>query len=160
MMKWIKEFNISCYGVELPVELYSIDYIWEELNKNKELFGIVEKIENATKSKIKLFYKENQKNLEKNSHYFAYIKFFNLDGELYGIVGGKTNYTNPDLSFDEKEDETDNRYSRNFLNKERLKWDKTIIIVNHKPSGSEKADNQEALFIECYLQRIFNLFES
>lgn len=160
MMKMINEFNISCYGTELPFELYSIDYIWEKINKSKELFGMIIKMEKATKTKIKQFYDENNKDLGKNSRYFAYIKFCNYNGECYGIVGGKTNYTSPDLNFDMKRDKKDNRYSRNFLHTEGINWDETILIVNHKPAVSEEADEQEALFVECYLQRIFNLFES
>lgn len=159
-MKQTKEFNITIYDIELPFELYSIDYIFEELKKNKELFGMVRIMENATKQKIKNFYKEHLDDIGENARYFSYIKFFEYDGEYYGIVGGKTNYTNPDLSFDEKKDIKDKRYARNFLDNEGLKWNETILIINHKPSASEEADEQAALFVECYIQRIFNLFES
>lgn len=159
-MKQTKEFNISFYGVDLPIELYSMDYILESLKKNKQLFGMISKMENATKKKIKEFYKEHQKDLGVNTRHFSYIKFFEYDGECYGIVGGKTNYINPDLSFDGKKDKKDKRYARNFLDNEGMGWDETIIIVNHKPSDSEEADKQAALFVECYIQRIFNLFAS
>lgn len=159
-MKQTEKFNISIHGVELPFELYSIDYILEVLDNNNDLFGVVQRIENASKSKIKHFYKENKNELKENTRHFAYIKFFKYKGKCYGIVGGKTNYTNPDLSFDEIKGNTDNRYSRNFLQNKGLKWDETIIIVNHKPLDSEEADKKGALFVECYLQRMFNLFES
>ena len=159
-MKTKKIFNVSCNGIQLPFELYSIDYILDELDKNKELFGSVKKIENATKAKIKQFYGERNVTQDEHVRYFAYIKFFNYKGECYGIVGGKTNYIYPDLNFDMKKDEKDNRYARNFLHIKGINWDETIIIVNHRPSNSEEADKQEALFIECYLQRLFNLFAS
>ena len=161
-MKMIREFNVSCYGVELPFKFFSIDYIWKELNRNKELYGRVIKMENVSKAIIKKYYNEHSEELGKNSRHFAYIKFCNYNGECYGIVGGKTNYTNPDLSFDgtNNQSQKDNRYARNFLDNNKMKWDKTIIIINHKPSNSEEADKKEAFFIECYLQRIFNLFES
>lgn len=155
-----KIFEISCNDITLPFELYSKAYILDELNKNKELFGSIVEIKNATKSEIKKYYREHHNELCENSRHFAYIKFCKYDGKAYGIVGGKTNYTNPDLSFDMKKDENDKRYARNFLDTNKLKWEDTIIIVNHKPSDSNSIDNQEALFVECYLQRIFNLFVS
>ena len=77
------------------------------------------------------------------------------------IVAGKTNYSNPDLLFDDWKDKKDHRYARIFLkNTSDAAWSDTIIIVNHKPSASEEEDKQAALFIECYLQRKFNLFNS
>jgi len=160
MMKSTKKFEISCYGTNLPFKLYSIDYIWEELNNNKELFGSITKIEKATKTKIKDYYNISP-HLKEHSRFFAYIKFCNDNSEQYGIVGGKTNYANPDLSFDTiNPQKKDNRYARNFLQKQKIDWDETIIIVNHKTAESAEADEQEALFLECYLQRKFNLFDS
>ena len=89
-----------------------------------------------------------------------YILTPNINGKNYGIVAGKTNYINPDLLFDSKNGEEDNRYARIFLeNSSDAKWSETIVIVNHESSVSEEADNQAALFIECYLQRKFNLLD-
>ena len=68
------KFTISCYGVELPFEWYSMEYILKELENSKLYFRNVVKME--------------------------------------------------------------------------------------KSSASEEADNQAALFIECYLQRKFNLLDS
>lgn len=160
-----KTFNISCNGIVLPFELYSKDYILDELNKNKDLFGRVIEMKNATKAEIRKYYREHYDELSENSRHFAYIKFCKYkeekkDKTLYGIVGGKTNYTNPDLIFDMKKDKNDKRHARNFFQEENMEWDNTIIIVNHRPSNSEDADKQEALFTECFLQRIFNLFVS
>ena len=101
--------------------------------------------------------------LGENTRFFAYIKFFTYDGKDYGLVSGKTNYNNPDLSFDylsSNEGKEDNRFARIFLEQENVKWCNTIVIVNHKASPQEENDNKEALFIECFLQRKFNLFNS
>lgn len=165
------KFTISCYGIELPFEWYSMEYILKELRnslkelRNSKLKNVV-KMENATKEKIKKYYKENKENLGENNRFFTYIKFFNVNGKNYGIVAGKTNYTNPDLLFDSINVDSingkkDNRYARIFLkNLSGAEWSKTIVIVNHESSASEYADNQAALFIECYLQRKFNLLDS
>lgn len=149
-----KTFKVSHGGVNLPFEMYSMEYIWKELKNNESYFGEIIKIDQATKVKIR--------NCRKGKNeYFAYIKFFSINGKSYGIVAGKTNYSNPDLSFDDWKDENDHRYARIFLRDTRgAKWSETIIIVNHKPSASEEEDKQAALFIECYLQRKFNLFNS
>lgn len=73
----------------------------------------------------------------------------------------KATKANPDLLFDSKNGEEDNRYAGIFLeNLSDAKWSETIVIVNHESSASEEADNQAALFIECYLQRKFNLLDS
>ena len=155
------KFTISCYGIELPFEWYSMEYILKELGNSKLYFKNVVKMEKATKEKIKKYYKENEENLGENNRFFTYIKFFNVNGKNYGIVAGKTNYTNPDLLFDSRNGEKDNRYARIFLNNlSGAEWSETIVIVNHESSASEYADNQAALFIECYLQRKFNLLDS
>ena len=155
------KFTISCYGIELPFEWYSMEYILKELGNSKLYFKNVVKMEKATNEKIKKYYKENEENLGENNRFFIYIKFFNVNGKNYGIVAGKTNYTNPDLLFDSRNGEKDNRYARIFLNNlSGAEWSETIVIVNHESSASEYADNQAALFIECYLQRKFNLLDS
>lgn len=155
-----KEYEILFAGVNLSYELYTLEYIWDELNNNKQLFGPLEKIESVTRSKIR----EYGKKLNEHSRHYAYIKFCydQEDKKCYGLVGGKSNYTYPDLSFDELNNQSkpDNRYARNFLSQQEKKWAETIIIVNHKPSSSEEKDKQAAFFLECYLQRKFNLFDS
>ena len=47
------KFTISCYGIELPFEWYSMEYILKEL-RNSKLKNVV-KMENATKEKIKKY---------------------------------------------------------------------------------------------------------
>ena len=147
-------FPVSHGGVSLPFEWYSKEYILKELTNNASYFGDIIEIKQATKAKIKSCRKGK-------NEYFAYIKFFSINGKSYGIVAGKTNYSNPDLLFDDWKDKKDHRYARIFLkNTSDSAWSDTIIIVNHKPSASEEEDKQAALFIECYLQRKFNLFNS
>ena len=155
------EFSIKHCGSKLPFEFFSLEYILSELEKHKELFGSIVKIENATRASIKKYYEENKNSLGENTRFFAYIKFFTYDGKDYGLVGGKTNYGNPDLSFDYlNSNKKDNRFARIFLKQENLKWSNTIVIVNHKETLQKENDNKEALFIECFLQRRFNLFNS
>lgn len=75
-------------------------------------------------------------------HFFAYIKFFIFDGQKFGLVGGKTNYPYPDISFDYKKG-----VARTFLNDNKLRWSDEIIIVNHEPSLDDRIkDNQQAIF--------------
>lgn len=157
------KFSIKYCGLQLPFEFFSLEYILTELEKHKELFGPFIEIKNATRANIKEYRKENKDDLGENTRFFAYIKFFTHNGKNYGLVGGKTNYDNPDLSFDYlnlNEKKEDNRFARIFLKKENLEWSNTIVIVNHKASSQEENDNKEALFVECFLQRTFNLFNS
>ena len=156
-----KTFKVSHCGVNLPFEMYSMEYIWNELKSKASHFGKISKLEHATKDEIENYYRDNKKDLGENTRHFAYIKFFHVNDTDYGLVAGKTNYTRPDLLFDYLDGEKDHRYARIFLkNTSDAAWSDTIIIVNHKPSASEEEDKQAALFIECYLQRKFNLFNS
>ena len=157
------EFLIKYCGSKLPFEFFSLEYILTELRNHEELFGSIEIIKNATKASIKKYYKEKKDSLGESTRFFAYIKFFTHNKKCYGIVGGKTNYNNPDLSFDylsSNEEKEDNRFARIFLKQENVVWSNTIVIVNHKASTPKENDNKEALFIECFLQRRFNLFNS
>ena len=158
---------VSHGGVSLPFEMYSMEYIWNELKSKASHFGKISKIEHATKDEIENYYRDNKKDLGENTRHFAYIKFFHVNDTDYGLVAGKTNYTRPDLLFDYLDGEKDHRYARIFLRDMKktsdATWSETIIIVNHKPFASEEEeeeDKQAALFIECYLQRKFNLFNS
>ena len=156
-----KTFKVTHGGVSLPFEMYSMEYIWKELKNKKSYFGKITKIEQATKEEITDYYRYNKKDLGEHTRHFAYIKFFHVNDKDYGLVAGKTNYTSPDLLFDGLDGKKDHRYARIFLNDTPgAEWCETIIIVNHKPSASEEEDKQAALFIECYLQRKFNLFNS
>ena len=45
------KFTISCYGIELPFEWYSMEYILKELGNSKLYFKNVVKMEKATNEK-------------------------------------------------------------------------------------------------------------
>ena len=161
-MKNTKEFQFTFSNEKLPCELFSIEYIWNELKNNTELFGPIQKIENATRALKKILWRTRWIAKSFASFCVHKILLWFWRKKSYGLVGGKSNYTYPDLNFDVLNDKlkVDNRYARNFLKEKGFNWDETIIIVNHKPSKSEVEDKQAALFLECYLQRRFNLFDS
>lgn len=144
-------------GLNLPFELFNIELIksrLEELKKNDNTISNFYIIDEATRTKIK------GKDYQDNARFFAYIKFLNANGHKYGLVGGKTNYTSPDLDFGKDYGNSKTSFARKFLKKNNLKWDDTIIIIEHIPANNEKHDEEMALFIECFLQREFNLFDS
>ena len=115
-----------------------------------ELFCAYDK---ATKKKIR------ENGYQDNARFFAYIKFLNVNGDKYGLVGGKTNYTSPDLDFSRDYGNSLTSFARKFLSDKDLNWDDTIIIIEHIPTNNKESDNEMALFIECFLQREFNLFD-
>lgn len=82
--------------LKLPFELFSIDVIksrLEELKKEDNPISNFYELDKATKKKIR------ENGYQDNARFFAYIKFLNVNGDKYGLVGGKTNYTSPDLDF-------------------------------------------------------------
>lgn len=156
-----KTFEITFNDLTLNFELFNIDYIFDELKNLKNVDSIHRIIipEKKTFSSLKKFCIDN----ETKCNYFTYIKFFKCENEIYGLVGGKTNYQQPDIKFDylnNLENKKDNRISRHFLKATQYNWSDEIIIVNHKSVNDNNKDNQQALFLECYLQRQFNLFNS
>ena len=90
--------------------------------------------------------------------FFTYIKFF-IDtdtNKIYGLIGGKTNYNSPDISLhDEKENER--RFGRLFMKSDKYKMSNIILVVHHKTVDE---DSMQAFFIEKYVQRKYNLFDS
>ena len=90
--------------------------------------------------------------------YFCTFKL-NVKGDKYEFVGGKTNYTSPDLDFSKDYGNSLTSFARKFLSDKDLNWDDTIIIIEHIPTNNKESDNEMALFIECFLQREFNLFD-
>ena len=124
--------------LKLPFELFSIDVIksrLEELKKEDNPISNFYELDKETKKKIR----EN--------------------GYKYGLVGGKTNYTSPDLDFSKDYGNSLTSFARKFLSDKDLNWDDTIIIIEHIPTNNKESDNEMALFIECFLQREFNLFD-
>lgn len=158
-VEYSKIFYISYRGLELRFELFTINYIISELEKLKSDFESIHRItiqDKNNRKRIREIYMEGE---QEKYHFFSYIKFFEYKEQKYGLVGGKTNYPSPDISFDYL-GENDNRISRTFLNDKHLKWSKEIIILNHAPYLKKDDDERQAKFIECFLQRKFNLFDS
>ena len=158
-------FEVIYSDLNLEFELFEIDYIVDKLQllKKRKIISSFERIEvpqNKIERSLKSFYIDEKLQKEKY-HYFAYIKFFEYNNKFYGLVGGKTNYPVPDVSLDYLQDNNkDNRIARAFLKHIDAKWHNEIIIVNHKPLLDKEKDERQALFIECFLQRQFNLFNS
>ena len=154
-----KIFKIPYKGMELEFKLFTIEYILSELNKSINNFESIYEItipEKNIKKHLRDIYMNGKK---EKYHYFAYIKFFQYEGKEYGLVGGKTNYPRPDISFDYLGMQ-DNRISRAFLKDKDLKWSRKIVIINHATSLERIDDDKQARFIECFVQRKFNLFDS
>lgn len=163
-----KFFEVAYYGLKLKIELFSIEYIWDKL-KTLEQNQIIFSAERLQIPKLKPFrsFKEIYTDTDgkEKYHFFTYIKFFVYEGQKYGLVGGKTNYSYPDISFDYKKGkevaQKDKRIARTFLKNQNFKWSDEIIIVNHEPFlDCREKDEQQALFLENFLQRQFNLFDS
>lgn len=164
--------NLNFWGQNIDWKFYSYDYILKDLRKQNnisigEMTVSIEEIGNKGRkqrffSEVKisdndsiswLEYKQKEKN-----NYFSYIKFFTYDGIEYGLVGGKTNYKRNDIAFDEIK-KKNNRYARIFLEINKINWSNRVIIVNHTENQKEN-DEQQSKFLECYLQRKYNLFDS
>ena len=92
--------------------------------------------------------------------FFTYIKFFiEIEtNKTYGLIGGKTNYNSPDISLHDEE-ENERRFGRLFMksNKDKYKMSNMILVVHHK---TKDEDSMQAVFIERYVQRKYNLFDS
>lgn len=159
LIKESKFFEIAYYGLKLKFELFSIEYIEDKLKTLKQ-DQIIFSAERLQIPKRKPFHSLKKDYIgtdgKEKYHFFAYIKFFVFDGQKFGLVGGKTNYPYPDISFDYKKG-----VARTFLIDNKFRWSDEIIIVNHEPSLNDREkDNQQAIFLEKFLQRQFNLFDS
>ena len=73
-------------------------------------------------------------------------------------------FEQPDIAFDilnKKSKKQDNRISRIFLDMNaKFSYSRKVLIINHKQKLDIKSDNQQALFLETYVQRMFNLLDS
>lgn len=163
-----KFFEVSYYGLKLKWELFTIECIWDKL-KTLEQNQIIYSIKCLEIPNVKPFspFKEIYTDAagKEKYHFFAYIKFFVYEGQKYGLVGGKTSYLYPDIDFERKKGKEvttrDKRIARTFLRDKNFSWCDEIIIVNHEPFlGEREKDNQQAIFLEKFLQRQFNLFDS
>ena len=149
-----KIFDVEAAGLTLQFEFYTFDSIQDDLKKIFE--GQVKQYD------MSIYKKWSQIRQDKNDEtkFFTYIKFFiEIEtNKTYGLIGGKTNYNNPDISLhDEKENER--RFGRLFMksNKEEYEMSNMILVVHHKKADE---DSMQAFFIERYVQRKYNLFDS
>ena len=154
-------FEVNYYGLKLKFELFSIEYIFNKLKtfEQESIISSIHRLQIPTRkpfSSFKEIYLD--KDGKEKYHFFAYIKFFVCENQKFGIVGGKTNYPYPDVSFDFQ---NGNQIARTFLINKNFHWHNEIIIVNHEAFLDDKGkDNQQAIFLEKFLQRQFNLFDS
>lgn len=161
-----KLFKVKYCGIELEFELFTKDFILNELNKleNNNIISSINyisipQVRNHFKSLREYHECENEKDSElKNKYHFAYIKFFECEGKEYGLVGGKTNYGNPDINFDKSED----TIARGFLRCNGYDWCRDVLIVNCNDENilDKSKEEKQSKFIEKFLQRRFNLFDS
>lgn len=98
--------------------------------------------------------------------YFAYIKFFKMNNQLYGIVAGKTksklvNRTS-DVNFTKNLKYAPKRKwnAKEFLTLNNLEWEKSKILVIIPKQVEVGLKEKEAKQIENWLQKEFNLFGS
>lgn len=152
-------FLFSYDDLKLQFELYTKKHIENELKKlNGITVDTIAVIPRKTPANLRKIYLDSYG--DEKYHFFAYIKFFLYENEKYGIVGGKTNYPSYDICFDKLADEKDNRIARMFLKQNDLEWDNEVLIINHAEKKERRVDELQAIFIERYLQRKFNLFDS
>lgn len=147
-----KVFDVKATGLTLPFEFYTFDSIQDDL---KKIFG-----DQVKPYDMSIYKKWSQIRQDKDDEtkFFTYIKFFiDIDAnKTYGLIGGKTNYNSPDISLhDEKENER--RFGRLFMKSGNYKMSDMILVVHHKKTDE---DLMQAFFIERYVQRKYNLFDS
>lgn len=154
-------FKFIYSGLNLEFELFTKSFILEkmkDLEKNKIILPtkcIVIPKSRRPFAELQNYYKNE---LKCKRYYFAYIKFFECNGTEYGLVGGKTNYIYPDINFDYDMD----TIGRNFLKANKYDWCREVVIVNYNDENitDKKVEDKKARFLECFLQRQFNLFDS
>lgn len=148
-----KAFNVNVVGLELPFEFYTFDSIKADLESIFEV-GQVKSYNMAIYRK----WRQIRQDKFDDTEFFTYIKFF-IDretGKKYGLIGGKTNYNSPDISLhDVKENER--RFGRLFIESNKYKMSDMILVIHHKTADE---DTLQAFFIERYVQRKYNLFDS
>ena len=149
-----KVFDVNVAGLTLQFEFYTFDSIQEDL---KKIFGDQVKQYNMSIYKKWSQIRQDQ-DKDRETKFFTYIKFFieKKTNKTYGLIGGKTNYNNPDISLND-ENENERRFGRLFMNSDEYEMSKMILVVHHKTADE---DSMQAFFIERYVQRKYNLFDS
>lgn len=157
-------FSVEYHNKSLNFEFYNINYIKKVLgNQEKNLIWREINIPNIKRGVFKEL-KTYHENTDKHYYYFAYIKFFVFEGQEYGLVGGKTNYNNPDIDFSID----GSTMARSFLNNNKYEWSRKIIVVNYSEDknidyseeDNKAEEDKQIKFLERYLQRQFNLLDS
>ena len=147
-----KVFDVNVAGLTLQFEFYTFDSIQDDL---KKIFG-----DQVQQYDMSIYKKWSQIRQDKDgaTKFFTYIKFFieKKTNKTYGLIGGKTNYNNPDISLND-EYENERRFGRLFMNSDEYEMSKMILVVHHKTADE---DSMQAFFIERYVQRKYNLFDS
>ena len=146
-----KVFDVEAAGLTLQFEFYTFDSIQEDL---KKIFGDQVKQYNMSIYKKWSQIRQDQ-DKDRETKFFTYIKFFieKKTNKTYGLIGGKTNYNNPDISLhDEKENER--RFGRLFMksNKEEYEMSNMILVVHHKKADE---DSMQAFFIEKKAENLY-----
>ena len=147
-----KVFDVNVAGLTLQFEFYTFDSIQDDL---KKIFG-----DQVQQYDMSIYKKWSQIRQDKDgaTKFFTYIKFFieKKTNKTYGLIGGKTNYNNPDISLND-ENENERRFGRLFMNSDEYEMSKMILVVHHEKADE---DSMQAFFIERYVQRKYNLFDS
>lgn len=144
-----RKFEIKLGDLVLPYYFYSLEDIQNSLKSFSDIisFELIEGDKKTIMSKLK----------EREKRYFAYIKFFICDNIKYGIVGGKTNNYTSDVSFDYDYAGGLRHISRSFLIHNNFEWYEGILLIRCKDIFT---NDQQALLLESFIQRQFNLFDS
>lgn len=154
-----KKFKVTYHGLTLEFEFFTKSFILKKLQEleSEKIISSVRCInipnEKGPFKKLKKYYEDEQKN---RRYYFAYIKFFEYEDNQYGLVGGKTNYNYPDIDFTKDSD----TIARTFLNENKYDWCRDIVLVNYNKENYKNQENKQVVFLERFLQRKFNLFDS
>ena len=143
-----KIFDVEAAGLTLQFEFYTFDSIQDDLKKIFE--GQVKQYD------MSIYKKWSQIRQDKNDETKFFIEI--ETNKTYGLIGGKTNYNSPDISLHDEE-ENERRFGRLFMksNKDKYKMSNMILVVHHK---TKDEDSMQAVFIERYVQRKYNLFDS
>lgn len=154
-----KTFKIEYHNMQLNFQLFTKKFIMKELKQleNERIISSAKLIEIPVVhpfTELKSYYEREQKD---KRYFFAYIKFFNFNDTEYGLVCGKTNYVYPDIDFSK----TSDTVARNFLKNNAYEWSRDIIIIDClKENLNKKESDKQVRFLECFLQRQFNLLNS
>ena len=111
-----------------------------------------------------------EKALAERYLYFAYIKFFRYQKQLYGIVAGKTgskavNVSGSDVCFSMQTGDSSRWNAKEFLMLQKdqgFAWamEKILIVTPKAPAAGRDDSKMQALAIEKRLMQRFSLFGS